>query len=125
MDIAALKAAALVATPGPWHDSGGTVDNFGNEYQGSLSFEWAANGRDEGDGMNARYREDAAYIALANPTSILSLIARLEALEAELEWYGEQARLARLIHSEGDSGRHALAGDGGKRARAALEPVQS
>lgn len=34
-------------------------------------------------------------------------------LRAELEWYGEQARLARLIHSEGDAGRHALAGDGG------------
>lgn len=69
-------------------------------------------------------REDAALDQEA-AASILSLIARLEALEAELEWYGEQARLARLIHSEGDSGRHALAGDGGKRARAALEPVQS
>ena len=41
-------------------------------------------------------------------------------LRAELEWYGEQARLARLIHSEGDKGRHALADDGGKRARAAI-----
>lgn len=41
-------------------------------------------------------------------------------LRAALEWYGEQARLARLIHSEGDSGRHALASDGGRRARAAL-----
>lgn len=37
-----------------------------------------------------------------------------------LEWYGEQSRLARLIHSEGDAGRWALAEDGGKRARAAL-----
>lgn len=41
-------------------------------------------------------------------------------LREALEWYGEQARLARLIHSEGDSGRHALASDGGRRARAAL-----
>lgn len=38
-------------------------------------------------------------------------------LVAALEWYGEQARLARLIHSEGDAGRQALASDGGKRAR--------
>ena len=38
-----------------------------------------------------------------------------------LAWYGEQARLARLIHSEGDAGRHALAADGGKLARQALE----
>jgi len=42
------------------------------------------------------------------------------AVREALEWYGEQARLARLIHSEGDAGRHALAEDGGKRARAAL-----
>jgi uncharacterized protein (DUF2342 family) len=41
-------------------------------------------------------------------------------LEATLAWYGEQARLARLIHSEGDAGRQALAADGGERARAAL-----
>jgi len=37
-----------------------------------------------------------------------------------LEWYGENARLARLIHGEGDAGRDAIAGDGGKRARAFL-----
>ena len=41
-------------------------------------------------------------------------------LREELEWYGEQARLARLSHSGGDAGRHALAADGGKRARAAI-----
>lgn len=42
-----------------------------------------------------------------------------ELVEA-LEWYGENARLCRLIHSEGDAGRHALSEDGGKRARALL-----
>lgn len=47
-----------------------------------------------------------------------------EKMREALEWYGEQARLARLIHSEGDSGRHALAEDGGKRARAALSTKQ-
>ena len=45
--------------------------------------------------------------------------AAAELVEA-LRWYGEQARLARLIHSEGDAGRHALAADGGEKARAAL-----
>jgi hypothetical protein len=44
----------------------------------------------------------------------------VERMREALEWYGEQARLARLIHSEGDAGRHALAEDGGKRARAIL-----
>lgn len=39
-----------------------------------------------------------------------------------LEWYAEHARLCRLIHSEGDKGRSALAADGGKRAREALAP---
>lgn len=38
----------------------------------------------------------------------------------ELEWYGEQTRLCRLIHREGDAGRDALASDGGKRARTFL-----
>lgn len=47
--------------------------------------------------------------------------ARIERLQAALRWYGEQARLARLIHSEGDVGRNALARDGGEYARAALE----
>lgn len=46
--------------------------------------------------------------------------AERDALRAALGWYGEQARLCRLIHSGGDAGRHAIADDGGKRARAAL-----
>lgn len=45
---------------------------------------------------------------------------RIAELEGELGWYGEQALLARLIHSEGDIGRHSLAEDGGKRARDVL-----
>jgi hypothetical protein len=44
----------------------------------------------------------------------------IERLREALKWYGEQARLARLIHSEGDAGRNALAADGGEKARASL-----
>jgi hypothetical protein len=44
----------------------------------------------------------------------------LRTVREVLEWYGEQARLARIVHNEGDAGRHALSADGGKRARAAL-----
>ena len=47
------------------------------------------------------------------------MTAATELLEA-LAWYGEQARLARLIHSEGDKGRQALAADGGEKASAAI-----
>jgi hypothetical protein len=49
------------------------------------------------------------------------LCAERARLREELAWYGEQARLCRLIHSEGDAGRAALDADGGKRARAALD----
>jgi hypothetical protein len=42
-------------------------------------------------------------------------------LKEALEWYGENARLCRLIHSGGDAGRQALAADGGARARAVLD----
>ena len=45
---------------------------------------------------------------------------RIKALEDALEWYAEQARLCRLIHSEGDAGRQSLSDDGGSRARPAL-----
>lgn len=41
-----------------------------------------------------------------------------------LQWYQEQARLCRLIHSEGDEGRNALANDGGNRAKAALKSAK-
>lgn len=47
------------------------------------------------------------------------------ALLEALNWYAEQARLCRLIHSEGDAGRHALAADGGERARAALRAADA
>ena len=53
---------------------------------------------------------------------LLHAAQRIRELEAALNWYGEQARLARLIHSEGDAGRHALAADGGKKAKQLLEP---
>lgn len=52
----------------------------------------------------------------------LSLSSRVEALEGALKWYGEQARLCRLIHSEGDAGRKALSDDGGRRAAALSTP---
>lgn len=53
-------------------------------------------------------------------TRLAAAEAQVVALREALAWYGEQARLARLIHSEGDAGRHALQADGGKRARTAL-----
>lgn len=41
-----------------------------------------------------------------------------------LDWYAENSRLARLIHSEGDKGRNTIAQDGGKQARATLAKLR-
>lgn len=54
--------------------------------------------------------EDAARLALEAVNMARALL-----------WYGEQARLARLIHSGGDVGRQALAEDGGRNAREVLD----
>lgn len=79
------------------------------------------------------HREAAAELAngwnWVTGDDIAAIIARHDSQQhAEtlrlLEWYGEQARLARLIHSEGDAGRQALANDGGEKARAHLAAHQ-
>lgn len=41
-----------------------------------------------------------------------------------VQWYGENARLCRLIHSGGDTGRQSLSNDGGKRALAFLARIK-
>ena len=64
--------------------------------------------------------ENADLGVLLCDNTALELAHQVLRLRAVLEWYGENARLARLIHSEGDKGRHALSDDGGKRAREAL-----
>ncbi|MES2667421.1 MAG: hypothetical protein V4712_15085 [Pseudomonadota bacterium] len=63
----------------------------------------------------------AVGAAAWNNRATTTAAAYVAGLEVELAWYGEQARLCRLIHSEGDAGRHALSNDGGKRALAVLK----
>lgn len=65
-------------------------------------------------------RDEWADRAMTELGNVLDLRAENDRLRAELAWYGEQSRLARIIHSEGDSGRHALQADGGHRARDAI-----
>ena len=64
------------------------------------------------------HKDDAAEALLA-----MNRAAKAPLIEA-LEWYGENARLAKLIHTEGDVGRHAIAQDGGERARAAIAAAE-
>lgn len=90
MDIAALKASAEKATPGPWR-----VDPSYCVYAGEPE-----HGTRQDVADNAWH--NAEHIALANPTSILSMIARLEALEEALREVAKTypADAARLIHNE-------------------------
>lgn len=67
-------------------------------------------------------REAAARIGALEAENA-RLQSHRERLERALTWYGENARLARLCHSEGDLGRSNPASDGGTRARAAMEPT--
>lgn len=64
---------------------------------------------------------DLRVYALAQAHLIKAQQAEIARLREALVWYGEQTRLCRLTHSEGDEGRDNLSNDGGKRARAALE----
>ena len=85
-DLDKLEALAKAATPGPWNDSGGSIDDFDAEC--TMRIEWIANGipKDgEKDAINANYRSDAAFIAAANPASILDLIASARRDEEEIE----------------------------------------
>lgn len=78
-----LERLAKAATPGPWNDSGTSVDDFDADC--SMRMEWMPNGcpgdGDE-DAVNANYRADAAFIAAANPSTVLELIAAARAKEA-------------------------------------------
>lgn len=65
--------------------------------------------------------EDAQGEIRALRATEAGLIERVKELEEGVRWYGEQSRLCRLVHSEGESGRNALSNDGGRKARALLE----
>lgn len=77
--------------------------------------------RESGD---LRYAKQALDLETARALKfgkrITALTAEVALLTEALEWYGERARLARLIHSGGDPARFELSDDGGKRARRAL-----
>lgn len=92
-DLERMKQLADAATPGPWRVCGGATPHYKSIHSGEgyVVFGMADVHHDrEGSGstINApgmdRQAANAAYIAAANPSEILSLIARLEAAEAEV-----------------------------------------
>lgn len=86
---------------------------------------WARNAPPDfvAEWANWEFEDTTGYVrADAAEAEITRLTAEVARKDAALSWYGENARLCRLIHSEGDAGRNALSFDGGAKARAALSP---
>lgn len=137
VDTDTLAGLLAECTQGPWQMSGsrGAVQNIyghdvGPDGKPVAVVDYPPPGRHASDDIHRRCRANARLIALAPELAAETIAlraqaardkARIERLQAALRWYGDQARLARLIHSEGDAGRNALARDGGEYAIAALE----
>ena len=75
VDVAALREAAEGATPGPWIADIRTDGRAWIDMPGIDNHALSLHG----------FGADAAYIAAANPTTILALIERLEAAEGAVE----------------------------------------
>lgn len=94
-DLARLKALALAATPGPWtrserpcgpfwhissdHSIGGKKCPSGRQAIGSML---AENKRSDPE-YAVMFESNANFVAVANPSSVLDLIAQIERLTAE------------------------------------------
>lgn len=102
IDLDALEAAARAATPGEWghssYPSGTEFIQFGERgpnqsYRGAhiTYYDVVSLGLSERETRHGKWA-DAEYISLANPATILALIARLRAAEAAL----------RLVDAQGD-----------------------
>lgn len=75
-ELNALEAAAKAATPGPW-----------TAKEGPDFSEIFAN--DKNIALVGSQHVDAAYIAAANPATILELIAELRQAKAKQKWLAE------------------------------------
>lgn len=119
LDIEALKAVALAATPGPW-------DYFFkhkyNEHHVSLPI--------EGSGMRRalfqsgcktdRPVEDAQFIAAANPAAVLALIERLERTERNRDmWKAQCERQAEALEKQARAAKTGM--DAAKAGASAMQ----
>lgn len=89
IDTKAIRAAAEAATPGPWEAAG---PSFGDQLPRFLNSVVTAEDED-GDWLDIcgatgdNTDSDMTHIATANPATILELLNRLEAAEAQLAIY--------------------------------------
>jgi len=89
LDLPRLAALAEAATPGPWKTAI-TDDTFVTSYHSDIAEMYGDYDTDY-EIMEA----NAAYIAAADPTTILAMIRRLQAAEAEV-WARKVVEAARL-----------------------------
>lgn len=86
--VRSLKQIAEAATPGPWDDYYETgiqpcVMAYDENDKGLRSIRAFI--------ADTQFANDRAFIAAANPEAVLGLIARIEKLEAALQFYADEA----------------------------------
>jgi len=99
-DHTALENAARAATPGPWNvgfsDGSGagedrdgfyitTPDKYPEDGAVNEAAVVSAAADSWGIGQGVRRSEDATYIALANPSTVLELLAEIKALRVQTD----------------------------------------
>lgn len=79
VDVAALRALAEAATPGPW-----TTEDSRNAAGLARVWQLRGVGIAECRVRGADNHHDAAFIAAANPTAVLALLDEIETLRAKV-----------------------------------------
>ena len=86
-DVAELRRLAEAATPGPWEAFGAVDGRRGERWLGVTTDMRAIESARAGDVFAAQdcTRQDALFIAAANPAVVLALLAERDALAAKVE----------------------------------------
>lgn len=101
VDLEGLKTAAEKATPGPWGCDDSEVYQENPEHA-MIAETVPLDGDNDPTGFSQQERANAAFIALANPATVLALIAEVEVLKAHvsLAWSDAIDRRARAEQAE-------------------------
>ena len=86
-DLAGLRRLAEAATPGPWEAFGAVDGRRGERWLGVTTDMRATESARAGDVFAAQNctRQDALFIAAANPAAVLALLDERDALAAKVE----------------------------------------
>jgi len=116
MDDKALRALAEAATPGPWsHYQSGGIHQI--DAATKTVVHWSGFDQLQTPNEKATIKDNAAYIAAANPAAILALLDRVKALEKGLSFYADPGDYKAPF----TGGMGKLYFDCGQAARALLE----